>query len=154
GAFLAQPHEPDVGQLAQVVRAGRLADPELLGERPDGGLPPGHRDGVQQPHPHRFGQAGEPLRVRRRIPCPQLRRLERRLLGRHHGQRRGGTHARQYRRTSMIASIDGGRYSPAPSIDPDRWSVSWMRWTGGCRSWWWVPGQPDWPRPRTCSDGG
>jgi hypothetical protein len=63
GLLLAEHDEADVCELANVVRARRLADADLLGQLSHGNRPPGDRDGMQQPHPGGIGQGREPLGV-------------------------------------------------------------------------------------------
>ena len=84
--------------------------PSCSASSPTGTARPATRDGVQQPHPGRVGQAGEPLRVGRRV----ARRQWAVHVRREHGQGQVRAHAAQYRRASMVASIDGRRYSREP----------------------------------------
>ena len=94
--------------------------PELLGQLAHGHRTPGDRDGVQQPHPGRVGQAGEPLRVGRGVVRRQLPgrgRAAARCRGRSTLMRTVSTHIDgcvNRRRVDTVAersieaSIDGG----------------------------------------------
>ena len=85
GADLVELDEPDVGQPLDVVRTGRLADLQLLGEVADP-----HEslrrsgDGIQRADAGRVRQTGEPLGVGRGIVGRHAGQSARRFEGRGH----------------------------------------------------------------------
>ena len=79
---------------------------------------PAHGDGVQQPHPRRLGQAGEPLRVGRRVGRRELAPARRGDVGQ--GQARRSCRTVSTRDRWLRQSI-ARRYSPPRWIDDRRW---------------------------------
>ena len=66
-----------------------LSDPQRLGKGPDCDSAGSARDAVQQPHPHRFGQAREPLCVGVGVSLLEHVRVDRTLVRIADAHRRG-----------------------------------------------------------------